>query len=123
MTVFLFIILWFVLVIVHALVRLYLYPLYFDLKPSEKISKCYLTWTENFTYNHSIIRIKSDTNLMNDTIIHYRVDIQLKGLYRALFKPLTFNEELKKLNNKISDLNAINPSKFFDAKKRGKINL
>jgi hypothetical protein len=120
-----FIVLWLLIVIVHALIRVYIYPLYVDLKPVERVQKGYLTWTENFTYNHTYFEHSSGPNLRTDRFrIHYRIDIHIKGLYRAIFKkPLNFEKELKKVNKKLTDLNGIDHRKFFDCKKKGKFNF
>jgi sensor histidine kinase YesM len=115
-----FIIIWIIIVIAHSVVRIYLFPLYFDLLPVEKIKRGYLTTTESFKYQTSVLK-DNKVNLREVKNIHYRIDIQLKGLYRVLFRPLVFKQELRKLNNHIADVNAINPSLFYEAKTNGKL--
>ena len=87
----------------------------------EKIEKHYLTWTENFNYQHSIWIIKTGHSLLNREIINYRFDIQLLGLYRALFKKLDFKKKKLEYQNMTSDLNAMDCSEFFKLRKNGKI--
>ena len=117
-----FIVWWLILVILHSAVRICLFPLYFDLTPREKVEKGYLSWTENFNYNHSVIIVNNGVAMYNRTIYYYRKDILLLGLCRAVFKMnLTKEEELKKLNSLISDVNALDPSWFHSAKKKRKL--
>lgn len=118
-----YVIIYFSIIILHSLVRLYWYPLYFNLLPREKVERHYLTWDECFTYNHSVIIFENGSNLKLREFIHYRIDILYLGLFRALFRKLNFERKLKKLNRDIRDLNAMNPSKFYKCKKHGKINI
>ena len=118
MTIYLYI--WLGVVACNAIIRIWLFPLYFDLKPRERVERGYLTWNENFKYQHSKL-VTGSTNLLDAEAFHYRLDIQFKGLYRALFGALDFKKELRKLNNHIKDVQAIDPHQYYIKKKEGKI--
>lgn len=92
---------------------------------NQLIKAGYITWSDNFKYqDETIDTLKYSNNLLTEKKYRYRFDLILGAYFRWLCNnPLKFNKDLKKLKAKITDTNAISPETFFEAKKRGKINL
>jgi hypothetical protein len=116
-----FLIIWFLVVIINAVIRATLYPLYFDLKPIDKIKNGYLTSSESFSYLTKKWLITDTTKLLEREYIHYRYDIQLKGLYRALFKKLDYKTLLRNANKALSDVSQLNPDEYTKTKAKRKL--
>jgi len=88
---------------------------YFKLKPLDRVNIGYLTWNENFKYQHEFIY---------KTKIKYRIDIILLGLYRYIFnKPLTYDKYLIKVKDELINLSQLDHKQYFRDVKSKKLKL
>jgi hypothetical protein len=120
--IFFLIFLWFFLIIIYALTHDY-----YHLLPKEKVEQGWLTWNENFKHQHQKLCLThpdAETRLDRYEYLNYRIDIQLKGLFRWLFnKPVKFDKLITKAKDSLTDAEQRDPSKFHTLKKNGKIRL
>lgn len=115
------ILIYLIIIIYHA----FLVVPFKEYTPNQLVKAGYITWTNNFKYqNETIDTLIYSSNLTTQKKYRYRIDLILGAYFRWMCNnPLKFDQELKKLRDKITDTNSISPEKFFEAKKRSKISL
>lgn len=93
--------------------------------PNELVKMGYLTWTDSFTYvNSTIDGLIYSSNLTTQKKYKYRIDIILCAYFRWLCNnPHKLEDHVARLKRQITDTNSINPSAFYELKKKGKISL